>query len=349
MGEYQGVAYRPGQSLEAGRGIVVRYILRRLLATVPLVLGIATLIFLLINLAPGDPVRMFAQPGVSPEALAQLRQNLGLNEPLHIRYFNWLGSLVRGDLGTSFQMSRPVLEIIKELLPNTLLLSGCALALAFGVGIVVGTYQAFRQYSVADSVLSVVLLFFYSMPSFWLALMLVLTLSLFARNVWEWPIWFPSTGIMSVDAVSMGPVEYFLDRARHLVLPTLSLALVLTAGIARYMRGSMLEVIRQDYVRTARAKGLSEFVVVFKHALRNALIPIITLVGLYIPYLISGTLFVELVFAWPGMGRALVNAVFTRDYPLIVGGALFFSTMVVLANLLADILYAIVDPRVRYD
>jgi len=328
---------------------VLHYIVRRLLGAVPLVLGIATLIFLLINLAPGDPVLMFAQPGVDPAALDQIRENLGLNEPIHVRYIEWLGGLVRGDLGTSFQTSRPVLEIIQDLLPNTLLLSGCALVLAFVLGIGLGTFQAVRQYSLVDSALSVVLLFFYSMPSFWLALMLVLTFSLFARNVWEWPIWFPSTGLMSADAVSMGPFEYFVDRLRHLVLPTMSLALVLTAGIARYMRGSMLEVIRQDYVRTARAKGLSEFVVVFKHALRNALIPIITLVGLYIPYLISGTLFVELIFAWPGMGRALVNAVFTRDYPLIVGGALFFSTIVIMANLVADILYAVVDPRVRYD
>lgn len=328
---------------------MLTYAVRRLLGAIPLVLGIATLIFLLIDLAPGDPVLMFAQPGVDPAILAQIRINLGLDQPLHVRYVEWLGNVLRGDLGTSFQTSRPVAQIIGQLLPNTLLLSGCALVLAFVVGIVVGTFQAVRQYSFADSALSVLLLFFYSMPSFWLALMLVLTMSLFARNVWEWPIWFPSTGIMSVDAFSMGPFEYFVDRVRHLVLPTLSLALVLTAGIARYMRGSMLEVIRQDYVRTARAKGLPEFLVVFKHALRNALLPIITLIGLYLPYLISGTLFVELIFAWPGMGRALVQAVFTRDYPLIVGGALLFSTIVVLANLLADLLYAAVDPRVRYD
>lgn len=328
---------------------MVRYILRRILGAIPLILGIATLIFLLINLAPGDPVLMFAQPGIDPSVLSQIRTNLGLDEPLHVRYVQWLSSVARGDLGTSFQTSRPVIEIIGDLLPNTLLLSGCALVLAFGLGIVIGTFQAVRQYSFADSAMSVILLFFYSMPSFWLALMLVLTMSLFARNVWELPIWFPSTGIMSVDAVSMTSTEYFLDRLRHLVLPTLSLSLVLTAGIARYMRGSMLEVIRQDYVRTARAKGLPEFIVVFKHALRNALLPIITLVGLYLPYLISGTLFVELIFAWPGMGRALVNAVFTRDHPLLIGGALLFSTIVVLANLLADILYAAVDPRVRYD
>jgi peptide/nickel transport system permease protein len=197
--------------------------------------------------------------------------------------------------------------------------------------------------------MSVALLFFYSMPSFWLALMLILTFSLFARNVWEWPIWFPASGMTPTDYDFLSFGGKVRERLMHLVLPTLSLSLVLTAGIARYMRGSMLEVIRQDYVRTARAKGLSESAVVFKHALRNALIPIITLVGLYIPLLFSGTVFIEYIFAWPGMGRTIVEAINTRDYPLVMAGSFFFATMVVVANLIADILYAVVDPRIRYD
>ncbi len=187
------------------------------------------------------------------------------------------------------------------------------------------------------------------MPSFWLALMLILTMSLFARNVWELPIWFPASGIVSVDYDFLSLGGRVRDRFMHLVLPTLSLALVLTAGIARYMRGSMLEVIRQDFVRTARAKGLPERVVVFKHALRNALIPIITLVGLYIPVLFSGTVFIEFIFAWPGMGRTIYEAIISRDYPLVMAGTFFFATMVVVANLIADVLYAIVDPRIRYE
>jgi peptide/nickel transport system permease protein len=197
--------------------------------------------------------------------------------------------------------------------------------------------------------MSVVLLFFYSMPSFWLALMLILTLSLFARNVWDWPIWFPASGMTGTDYDFLAPMAQLRDRIAHLVLPTLSLALVLTAGIARYMRGSMLEVIRQDYVRTARAKGLTERSVVFKHALRNALIPIITLVGLYIPVLFSGTIFIESIFAWPGMGRTIYEAINTRDYPLVMAGSFFFAGMVVAANLIADVLYAVVDPRIRYE
>ena len=228
-------------------------------------------------------------------------------------------------------------------------MSACALSVAFLFGIVLGTLQAVRQYSWMDSGLSVILLFFYSMPSFWLALMLILTLSLFARNAWGLPIYFPVSGMVSVDYDSLSFAGQLRERVYYLVLPTLSLALVLTAGVARYMRGSMLEVIRQDFVRTAHAKGLPERVVVFKHALRNALIPIITLVGLYIPYLFSGTVFIEVVFAWPGMGRALLNAVFDRDYPLVVAGTFFFSTMVVVANLIADVLYAVVDPRIRYE
>jgi peptide/nickel transport system permease protein len=230
-----------------------------------------------------------------------------------------------------------------------LILSGSALLVAFVLGVLLGTIQAVRQYSALDSGLSVVLLFFYSMPSFWLALMLILTLSLFARNVWELPIWFPASGIVSTDYEFLSWSGQLRDRVMHLVLPTLSLALVLTAGIARYMRASMLEVIRQDYVRTARAKGLSEGVVVFKHALRNALIPIITLVGLYIPVLFSGTVFIEYIFAWPGMGRTIYEAILQRDYPLVMAGSFFFAVMVVVANLIADVLYAVVDPRIRYE
>ncbi|MDZ7778630.1 MAG: ABC transporter permease [Gemmatimonadota bacterium] len=328
---------------------MTRYIVRRLLGAVPLVLGIATIVFFVVNLAPGDPTLYLLAPGMSADVIEQMRVNFGLDQPVHIRYLRWLGSMLTGDFGYSFSYNRPVTEVLWAFLPNTLILSVCALTVAFLVGIVLGTIQAVRQHSGLDSSLSVVLLFFYSMPSFWLALMLILTFSLMARNVWEWPLWFPASGMTSTGHESMGAWDQLVDRARHLVLPTVSLSLVLTAGIARYMRGSMLEVIRQDYVRTARAKGLPERTVVFKHALRNALIPVITLVGLYIPVLFSGTVFIELIFAWPGMGRGIVEAISTRDYPLVMAASFFFAVMVVLANLVADILYAVVDPRIRYD
>ena len=328
---------------------MTRYIARRLLGAIPLVLGIATIIFFVVNLAPGDPAVYMMAPGMSSEVVEQLRVNYGLDQPVHVRYVKWVGAMLTGDFGYSFSYNRPVLDVLMDFLPNTLVLSAVALALAFLVGIVLGTIQAVRQYSGLDSTLSVVMLFFYSMPSFWLALMLILVFSLMARNAWGWPVYFPASGIMSTGYDFLGPWERVVDRARHLVLPATSLALVLAAGIARYMRGSMLEVIRQDFVRTARAKGLPERTVVFKHALRNALIPVITLVGLYIPVLFSGTVFIELIFAWPGMGRAIVEAITQRDYPLVMAASFFFAIMVVLANLLADLLYAVVDPRIRYE
>jgi peptide/nickel transport system permease protein len=328
---------------------LTKYLFRRLLGAVPLVLGIATIVFFAVNLAPGDPASYFMAPGMTQEVVQQMRTNFGLDEPVPVRYVKWLGSMLTGDFGYSFSHSRPVLDVLATFLPNTLLLSGCALVVAFLFGIVLGALQAVRQHSLFDSGTSVVLLFFYSMPSFWLALMLILTFSLFARNVWEWPIWFPASGMTPTDYDFLSFGGQVRARLMHLVLPTVSLALVLTAGIARYMRASMLEVIRQDYVRTARAKGLSERAVVFKHALRNALIPIVTLVGLYIPVLFSGTVFIEYIFAWPGMGRTIVDAINTRDYPLVMGGSFLFATMVVAANLVADLLYAVVDPRVRYD
>ena len=322
--------------------------MRRLLGAVPLVLGIATIIFFLVNLAPGDPVLRFVNPNMSPETQEQIRVNLGLDQPIPVRYVRWLGALARGDLGYSFNLNRPVLDIIKELLPNTLLLSFTAIGVAFFLGISLGIVQAVRQYSWLDSISSIVSLFFYSMPSFWLALMMVLVFGLFAYQG-DWPIQFPPSDIQHVNYAFFSPGEKVLDRLWHLTLPATSLALVLAAGIARYTRTSMLEVIRQDFVRTARAKGLSEPVVILKHALRNGLIPVITLLGLYLPFLFSGTVFIESVFAWPGMGKLVVDAILQRDYPVVMGGTLIFAMMVVVGNLVADVLYAVVDPRIRYD
>lgn len=325
-----------------------RYLARRILGAIPLLLGIATLVFFVLAVAPGDAATYLIQPGMTAEVVARIRTNFGLDQPLLLRYVKWLGAILTGDFGYSFSFGRPVLDVIRAFLPNTLLLSGCALVLSFLGGIVLGALQASRQYSKTDSVLSVVLLFFYSMPSFWLALMLMLIFSVFARSVWHWPFWLPVSGMTSMDYASLGLGGRILDRAWHLVLPTVSLTLVLTAGIARFMRSSMLEVVRQDYIRTARAKGLPERTVVFKHALRNALIPVITLAGLYIPLLFGGTVFIEVVFSWPGMGKAIVDAIVARDYPLVMATSLLFAAMVIAGNLLADVLYAVVDPRIRH-
>ncbi len=325
------------------------YVLRRILGAIPLVLGIATIVFFVVNLAPGDPTQLLISPGLRPEVVAQMRHNFGLDQPLHVRYVRWMIALFHGDFGYSFSHSRPVLSVIEDMLPNTLVLSGLALLASFVVGVLLGIVQAVRQYSAADSVLSVVALFFYSMPSFWLALMLILVFSLYAQTVWHWPLYFPASGRAGVDAAFLSTWGRWKDALMHMVLPVASLALVLAAGVARYARGSMLEVIRQDYVRTARAKGLPERTVVFRHALRNALIPVITLLGLYLPVLFSGTVFIETVFAWPGMGKTIVDAISTRDYPLVMATSFIFAVMVVVGNLVADILYALVDPRIRYD
>jgi peptide/nickel transport system permease protein len=326
-----------------------RFLLLRLLGAIPLVLGIATIVFFVLSLAPGDPVSLYASPTVSPEVLEQMRRNLGLDRPVHERYVLWMGAMLRGDFGVSFARNQPVLDVIRQILPNTLVLSAAAMFLAFTAGVVLGVLQAVRHNTATDNVLSVVALFFYSMPSFWLALMLIMIFSLGARNLWEWPIWFPASGMTSVEHAFLSPWGQLKDRLMHLTLPAVSLALVLAGGIARYTRGSMLEVIRQDYVRTARAKGLSERSVIFKHALRNALIPVVTLLGLYLPFLFSGTVFIETVFAWPGMGKLVVDAITARDYPVVMAGAFVFAVMVVIGNLVADLLYGVVDPRIRYD
>jgi len=324
------------------------YVLKRLLGAIPLIIGVATIIFFVLRLAPGDPTAFYFNPNVPPEIIEQLRRNLGLDQPVHIQYVRWLTSFMTGEFGYSFAQSRPVRDILMEALPNTLILTGTALVLVFIIGILIGVLQAVRQYSIFDSASSVISLFFYSMPSFWLALMLMLIFSLQAHQ-WGWPIALPPTGITSVDYEFMGFWERVWDRISHLILPVSTLTLALAAGVARYTRGQMLEVVRQDYIRTARAKGLPERTVIMKHALRNSMLPVITLLGLYLPFLFSGAVFVEVIFAWPGMGRIIVDAIFQRDYPLVMATSFVLAVMVVLGNLVADVLYAVADPRIRYD
>lgn len=325
---------------------MIGYLLRRLLGAIPLLLGILTLIFFIIHVAPGDPTARFFNPNVSPEVIEQMRRNLGLDQPLHVQYLKWMGSFLRGDFGYSFGQMRPISEILPGTLWNTLQLTLLSLLLIFVVGMLVGIVQAVRQYSVTDNVASVVALFFYSMPSFWFALMLLLIFSLKASQ-WGWPFSLPASQMTSVGAEFLPWGDRVWDRVQHLILPVTALGIGNAAGVARYMRGSMLEVIHQDFIRTARAKGLSERSVIFRHALRNALIPIVTLLGLYLPFLLSGAVLVETIFAWPGMGRLIVDAIFQRDYPLVMATSFVIAAVVVLGNLTADVLYAVVDPRIR--
>jgi peptide/nickel transport system permease protein len=329
---------------------LIGYLLRRLLGSIPLLLGILTIIFFIIHLAPGDPTARFFNPNVSPEVIEQMRRNLGLDQPLHVQYFKWLSAFLRGDFGYSFGQMRPISEILPETLWNTLQLTLISLVIIFILGMLIGIVQAVRQYSLADNVLTFLALFFYSMPSFWLALMLILLFSLKASQ-WGLPTWlqFPAAQMMSVGAEYLPPGAQLVDRLEHLFLPAVALGIGSAAGVARYMRGSMLEVIHQDFIRTARAKGLSERTVIFKHALRNALIPIVTLLGLYLPFLLSGAVLVETIFSWPGMGRLIVDAIFQRDYPLVMATSFVIAAIVIFGNLISDVLYAVVDPRIRND
>jgi peptide/nickel transport system permease protein len=330
---------------------MIRYAARRLLQAVPLILGILTLIFLLMHLAPGDPTAMLIRPDVSPEVLEQLRENWGLNDPIHVQYLKWLTNFLSGDFGYSYSQHREIETILADRIPNTLILSGTSLILIFAIGIAVGIVQAVRQYSLLDNTLTFGTLFIYSMPSFWLAIMLILAFAYGPQLISWWPGWlkFPISGMTSVSYDMMGFWSKLGDRLYHLVLPSIALGVSSAAAVARYMRSSMLEVIRQDYIRTARAKGLSERTVILKHALKNALLPIITLVGLYLPFLFSGAVLVESVFAWPGMGTTIVGAILQRDYPLVMGTSFLFAVMVVIGNLFADLLYAAIDPRIRYE
>lgn len=321
-------------------------VLRRIAVAVPLILGVATLVFVVMALAPGDPATLMLGPGVGPEAAARIREVYCLDCPLAERYLRWLGALARGDLGWSFSHSRPVADVLLAALPDTLLLAGSALVLSFCGGVLVGVVQAVRRHSATDGVLTAVTLFFYSVPSFWLAVMLVLVFSYFARNVWHWPVWLPASGSRSLDHDLLSPWRRVVDTVRHMILPVSALTLVLGAGVARYVRSSMLEVLGQDYVRAARARGLPEGTVVFKHALRNGLVPVVTLLGLHLPLLFSGAVFVEFVFAWPGMGKTMVDAIGARDYPLVMAASVLFAVMVVVGNLLSDLLYSVVDPRI---
>ncbi len=317
------------------------YILKRLLIAVPLIFGVLTLTFFITRLAPGDPAAFFIQPGISPNVAEQIRAQYGLNDPVPVQYVKWLANVLQGDFGRSFSRAQqPVFDVIAQALPITVTIAGLTLIANFTLGIFVGIVSAVRQNSFLDRFLTVTALFFYSMPEFWFALMMIIFFAL------KFPL-FPASGLNEIGAEGFGSVGFLLDRLWHLVLPVTVLSINGAAGIARYVRGSMLEVIRQDYIRTARAKGLPENVVIFKHALRNALLPVITLMGSSLPFIFSGALFIEVIFAFPGMGRVTVEAIFARDYPLIIANTFVSGSLIVLGNLFADVFYAVADPRIK--
>ena len=317
---------------------MIAYAARRLLQMIPLLFGISLVLFAVIQAAPGGPEGALLESGrfIDPAVIEAYRERLGLDQPLHIQYLRWLSAAVSGDLGLSFSTTRPVAEMIVERLPATLELMGAAFVFAAIVAIALGIVSAVRQYSWFDHLGTGLSFVGIAMPVFWFALILQLVFGVFLG-------WLPIAGRGTVGASSLG------DHLLHLILPTMVLSFNYIAGWSRYLRSSLLTVLRADYVRTARAKGLPESQVIGVHALRNALIPLLSIMALNLSSLFSGAVITETVFAWPGIGRMFVQAMFARDYPLLMGILMLGSLMVIVFNLVADLLYGILDPRIRYD
>ncbi|MDR5695684.1 MAG: ABC transporter permease [Armatimonadota bacterium] len=319
-----------------------RYLVRRLFQMIPLVLGLSVIIFLLLVLAPGDPVDflIFGNPNVRPQDVARLKHLYGLDQPIYVRYFKWLSRAAVGDFGYSMTYKEPVLQLVLARVSNSLWLTVPAFFLALIVAIPVGVYSALHQYSPMDYFATFFAFFGVSIPAFWFGIMMIYFFAVILK-------WLPPGGF-ATPGVPEG-LPFYLDRIRYMILPTVVLSLLQMAALTRYTRSSMLEVIRQDYVRTARSKGLPERVVINKHALRNALIPIVTILALSIPALFAGAPLTETVFAWPGIGRLLVEAVLGADFAVAQAIIVFLALLVIVFNLLADIAYALLDPRIRYD
>ncbi|MCG6870882.1 MAG: ABC transporter permease subunit [Gammaproteobacteria bacterium] len=330
------------------------HLFRRIGLVIPTFLGITVLAFFLIRLAPGDPILLLAgERGVSAERYEQLRIQFGFDRSLWVQYWDYLTSVLSGDLGVSVVSKTPVLTEFLNLFPATLELATVAIIFAVLIGLPAGVLAAVRRNSLFDYAVMGTSLVGYSMPIFWWALLLVL---LFSVNLGWMPVAGrldfmydvePVTGFMLVDTLLAGDGEAFRDALHHLVLPAIALGTIPLAVIARMTRSSMLEVLREDYVRTARAKGLSPMRVVFKHALRNALIPVVTVIGLQVSVLLTGAILTETIFSWPGIGKWLLESIYRRDYPAVQGGVLIVASIVIIVNTFVDILYAVINPRIR--
>lgn len=315
---------------------MTRYVTQRVLSLIPVLLGVTLLVFLVMQIAPGDPAQIMLGPKATETSLAQLRHELGLDQPLHIQYARWLSRVVQGDWGRSIQLKREVLPFVLERFKNSAYLMLLGVVIASAVGIPAGIISAIRQYSLSDRVSMILVLVGFSVPVFWLGIILQIVFGLYLGIL-------PVSGMQSPGQSGLG------DLLLHLILPAIALATGATAIIARMTRSSMLEVIRQDYVRTARAKGLEERLVINRHALRNALIPVVTIVGLQVGYLLGGDILVEIVFSYPGIGMTMVNGILARDFPLVQGAILLVASSYVLVNLLVDLTYAYLDPRIHYE
>lgn len=320
-----------------------RYVIRRLIQLPWLIIGITLVVFALVHLTPGSPVDEYRlDPNIKPADLESLKKTLGIDKPLPEQYITWVGQLAHGNMGISLKTYRPVRQTLQERVGNTLVLTVTALILSLLVAVPVGVLSAIRRNTLFDYIATVFSTLGQAIPSFWLGLLLIL---LFAVQFQSWGLpWLPSGGTQTLP--HGGDT---LDRAKHLILPALTLSLTQVARWIRYIRGQMLEVLNQDYVRTARAKGVDERTVLMRHAFRNASLPLITLVGLDIPVLFAGATITETIFSWPGVGSFVVESARNRDYTVVMGLTLFFAVVTVFSTLLADIFYGVADPRVQYE
>ena len=317
---------------------MLQFVLKRLLLAIPTLLGVTILTFVLLHLAPGNLAQTLAGENAAPAQVARITHELGLDRPLYVQYEIWLGKLVRGDLGFSYRRQAPVLSLIGERIGRTLLLMGGALLLSIVIAVPLGVYQAVRRNTFFDRAASALVFVAWSMPTFWFGTILIVVFAVQLR-------WSPVGGLQTIDTAAFD----WPSRLAHLILPAVTLAIVSVGGWSRYIRGSMVEQLQEDYARTATAKGLPVTAVLFRHTLRNALIPFITLLGATIPALFGGAIITEQIFAYPGMGQLFWQSATDRDYFTLLGMTVITAVLVILGNLLADVLYGVVDPRVRYD
>jgi len=331
------------------------YIIKRLLALIPILIGVAVIVFLIVHLIPGDPAQTMLGERASDQALEKLREDMGLNDPLPVQFWRYVKDLLRGDLGRSIMSNNPVSQELSQRFPATLELSFFAIIFAVFVGVPAGIFASINQNSWFDNLSMLIALMGVSMPIFWLGLMFIW---LFAVELGWFPPssrigvgleFTPMTNLYVIDSIIQWNFAALKDVLHHLFLPAVALGTIPMAIIARMTRSSMLEVLKKDYIRTAYAKGLKRKMVIFKHALKNAMVPIITVVGLQFGVLLGGAVMTETIFSWPGLGKYLVDAIYARDFPIVQGGILFFAGVFVIVNLIVDLSYALVDPRIQYE
>jgi len=321
------------------------YVLRRILQTIPILLIISVLLFIMVRAAPGGPLTAARRnPNITEEQIQKLEEQLGLNRPLPVQYADWIGKMLRGDMGQSIKFRRPVSEMIGERIPNTLILVGLSFLVALLIALPVGILSALKPYSLFDYFATTLTFLGQALPVYWLGLGLILLFYVTLKNPFNGGPLFPGAGMNS-----FGKEGEILDTLWHLVLPVTALSLGWSAWYSRFLRSSMLDVLHEDYIRTAHSKGLHERVVYYSHALKNAVLPLITIMALDLPSLFAGALFVETIFSWPGMGRLFWDAARGRDYPVLLAVVMITAVLIITANILADLLYGLLDPRVKYD